>query len=271
MNIHDLHPDKVMFAGDWHGYLGQAVAALDLAQQHDIKVIVQLGDFGFWNDHASNRFLKGLSLQLQARDQVLYFVDGNHEEFPYLYSYPLLEDGTRKVRERIYHLPRGLRFTWQGVQFLAMGGAYSVDRAHRSADQWFPEEEVSFDTIAAAINDGPTDVILMHDSPAGAPNDVTDNPLNQHRAARFFGADHIAAAGAHREILRPLLTLDPVLIMHGHYHDHWVKPYYLPSGQQSTIICLDEGSHGPSRNTITSTLAALQTMKNTYRNEENID
>lgn len=260
-NIHDLEPDEVLFAGDWHGSLYQAFNALDRAQMQDISVIIQLGDFGIYNTEYSMKYLKQLNQSLKKRGQVLYFVDGNHEDFDYLYSLPIQSDGTRRVRSNIYHLPRGFRFTWLDVSFVALGGAHSVDRqVRRPHKSWWPQERVTPEELQATIDGGIGDVLLMHDSPAGAPNLITDNPIRQAQAMQWFPQEELMQANDHREFLRPVLAaVQPVLIVHGHYHDYWVKEFDIGT-TKSTIICLDEGGSGVDVNTIASTLSALQVM-----------
>jgi hypothetical protein len=46
---------------------------------------------------------------------------------------------------RIWHLPRGHRWRWHGRDWLALGGAVSLDRGVRTAGvNWWPEEEITW-------------------------------------------------------------------------------------------------------------------------------
>jgi hypothetical protein len=92
-------------------------------------VILQLGDFGYTLDAA---FMRRVERTLARTGLHLVFVDGNHEAFTYLYRYPIGGNGLRTLTPHIHQLPRGFRWTWAGVRFLALGGAYSVDRPPNS-------------------------------------------------------------------------------------------------------------------------------------------
>jgi hypothetical protein len=60
---------------------------------------------------------------------------------------PTRPDGFVEVTDRILWAPRGHRWTWQGVRFLALGGAFSIDRQYRKLDSgrwgWFKEEVIT--------------------------------------------------------------------------------------------------------------------------------
>ena len=72
------------------------------------------------------------------------FIDGNHENFNELNSYPEDEWNGGKVHmieNNIIHLMRGQVFDIDGTTFFTFGGAYSTDRAWRTEGvSWFQEE-----------------------------------------------------------------------------------------------------------------------------------
>ncbi|MBR4580072.1 MAG: metallophosphoesterase [Lachnospiraceae bacterium] len=72
------------------------------------------------------------------------FIDGNHENFNELNSYPEDEWNGGKVHmieNNIIHLMRGQVFDIDGTTFFTFGGAYSIDRAWRTEGvSWFQEE-----------------------------------------------------------------------------------------------------------------------------------
>lgn len=262
--IHEQDPDVILFAGDWHGNFNQAKTALKHAHQHDIHHVIQLGDFGVFNNTV---FLEHLEREAAWRDITIYFVDGNHEEFPYLYSFPLAEEGTRELTPHVFHLPRGFRFTWGTTRFLAMGGAYSVDRSYRELNRSYWDEELITDQDIAAAGTDQTDVLLAHDSPADAPNPVTDNPFKQQRGRDWFGAEHIANANLHRlQLQRVTDATDPVLIFHGHYHSHQTSPAVRPAtGTYFDTVSLSEGGNALHYWTHILTKEELETIVKTNR------
>jgi hypothetical protein len=209
---------NVVLAGDWHGSTAQAMNVIYHAVREDIKTIIQLGDFGIWAD--DKPYLNKLEKKLAEHDIVLYFIDGNHENFPRLYDKKAQEDGTRKVRDHIIHLPRGFRFTWEGHSVLALGGAASIDKPFRCEGRsWWPEELLTEDDVQAAIAGGKVDILLAHDSPLTAPNSVTDDPNGQAEASRYFGGDMVMMCNEHRRTLQRVTdVVTPRLVFHGHYH-----------------------------------------------------
>lgn len=243
----EITTDKtcISIAGDWHGSLHQAVTVLEHAYQQNCDIILQAGDFGIWK--GDEHFLNSLQEHLIRYDQRLYFVDGNHECFPRLYSYPIDPiTGLRPIRDNIFHLPRGFRFTINQVRFLALGGAYSVDRQWRTLNKtyWREEEVTDYDISQALLaDDRTTDVLLMHDSPHPAPNLITDNPLRQAQGQRAYGYKAIQEARRHRHFLTPVfIAAQPKVLFHGHYHEFWVGQYTHSSGRVTKVVALNEGS-----------------------------
>ncbi len=72
------------------------------------------------------------------------FVDGNHENFPRLYQFPVKDfhgGKAAQINDKIWHLKRGEVFEICGKKIFAMGGATSVDKDQRiTGVSWWPEE-----------------------------------------------------------------------------------------------------------------------------------
>ena len=204
-------PARVAFAGDWHANTRWAEAAITYAAEHGADVIVQLGDFGY-NFRAP--FVNGLEKALSRTGLRLLFVDGNHEDFPRLLGYPVRPNGLRQISSRVWHLPRGFRWEWGGISWLAVGGAHSVDRPWREPGvSWWPQEAVTDDDISQAVGGGPADVLVAHDCPAGVPIPGLAE------SAHLWPAEELAAAEAHRAKLRTVVdAVRPSAIWHGHFH-----------------------------------------------------
>ena len=79
------------------------------------------------------------------------FVDGNHENFDLLNSYPVeLWKGGKihRVRPDVIHLMRGQVFELEGKTFFTFGGATSVDRARRvEGETWWRQESPTFEEL----------------------------------------------------------------------------------------------------------------------------
>lgn len=207
--VRDLR--HVAIAGDWHANTDWAVDTIRDAGGAGAEVIVHLGDFGY---EFRARYLGAVEAALSESGIELWFVDGNHECFPVLERFPLIGDGRRQLTKHVFHLPRGFRWTWSGVRFLAVGGAYSIDRPWRQKDvSWWPGETITEDDVATAVAGGPVDVLVAHDCPAGVPMPWLAE------SAHMWRQDDIAASDKHRALLaRAVEAVEPVWILHGHYH-----------------------------------------------------
>lgn len=131
------------------------------------------GDFGFiWDGSAEEqKVLKKLS----AQKYTICFIDGTHENFELLKSYPL---GTykggmvRKISENIYHLQRGQIYHFENKSIFVMGGGESPDIDWRfEKDTWSSEEtpirqELLDGAKRLQENDFKVDFILTHEPPA---------------------------------------------------------------------------------------------------------
>lgn len=213
-----LAPRRVVVAGDWHGNRYWAVNVIrrvpQLLSGDQPRLILHLGDFGIWPDLEGRRYLAALSTVLAEVGAELWFVDGNHEDFPQLarLAGDTTQDGRVRVQPGIYHLPRGHRWQWHGRSWLACGGGVSIDRALRTEGRdWWPEEEITDDQEAAIIAGGPADVLMSHDCPSGVVHDFPGLPP--------AWAPDLARTQAHRQRLQRIVTaVRPAHLLHGHLH-----------------------------------------------------
>lgn len=176
------------------------------------------GDFGvIWGDDHDDIGLDYLSENTKG---ILLVVDGNHECFPKIYDYPVVEwNGglVHRIRPNILHLMRGCVFTVEGKKLFVMGGATSIDKMWRvEGYSWWPEEiptEEEFqrgrDNLDACS--WKVDYVFSH----AAPNNIHDKIL-----------DHIQVyRKKHDTVTDYLQEIDDRLeYTHwycGHYHDDY--------------------------------------------------
>lgn len=235
---------KVLFLGDSHGNTPFAIKAIAEAHRNGCDFVIQLGDFGVWSGVGGVRFLDGVQEALDLADINLIFTDGNHENFDILYGISVDDDGFRRVRPRIWHAPRGHVWELGGKNFLAMGGAHSIDgpggpmwwkrrygqgrgpldypmrrepgelsyEAGHDLGGWWPEEMITEDEVAEAIenvvNAKPIDIMIGHDCPEGV-----DIP----------GIDGYGLGNLNRKRLRQVFdAARPSLYLGGHYHQRYM-------------------------------------------------
>ncbi|HTQ18900.1 metallophosphoesterase family protein [Mycobacterium sp.] len=204
-------PSRIAIAGDWHADTAYAVAAVEHAAKRNASVLLHLGDFGY---NFTDDYLDSLDDALRRSGIVLGFVDGNHENFDRLLSWPVDADGLRHLRERIVHLPRGFRWQWGQTRCLAVGGAYSIDRFLRKPGlSWWPQESLTASQARDVAAAGHADAMFCHDCPAGitVPGAARD---------RFgFPAVELRRSELYRARLRSVVdAVRPGRLWHGHFH-----------------------------------------------------
>lgn len=203
--------DKVMIAGDWHGNTRYAVHAIREGCS-EAKIVLQLGDFGLWR--SETEFLEKVTEALDEMDAVLYFIDGNHEDFDYLGELMrgVTTDMPLAITDRIRYLYRGFRWEWHGKSWLALGGAASVDRAFRiEGHSWFREEEISLIQAGLISLRGHADVMLTHECPRRVTAYLPLGPP-------YAGWD-LEVSKSHQELLdRIIMHIEPGHLFHGHMH-----------------------------------------------------
>jgi hypothetical protein len=223
-----LNPDPglVLLAGDLHGNTGAGLSLIDRAVDVGAATIAVLGDFGWWPSTSRGRaFVEDLDSGLTETGVRLVWVDGNHESFDLLNTVPVHDNGLRPITDHITHLPRGYRWNWAGKDWLALGGATSLDRERRDEGySWFAQEEITEEEADAVIGAGHADVMLVHDSPADEIPGIAGNPQR-------FPALEVHRAGAHRFRLRSVVArVVPTVVFHGHYHQRFTGQMMLSDG-----------------------------------------
>lgn len=90
--------------------------------------VIILGDFGLvWSNSKEEKYWLDW---MNDKPFTTLFVDGNHENFNMLYTFPVVDfhgGKAHKIRDNIYHLMRGYVFDICDKKFFAFGGASSHD------------------------------------------------------------------------------------------------------------------------------------------------
>jgi predicted phosphodiesterase len=236
----------ILLVGDVHGVFPQLQRAIFHAYTHDIKNIIQLGDFGAFRGPAWERYLDEIQEECDTFGTTLNFLRGNHDDPFLLHSYPDDPDfpGAKILRPNIRFLTDNTQFDHHGLTVTIQGGAYSVDRQWRAVNfDYWEEEVISDEQVQTSLTLPQTDILLCHDSPTGAPNPVTDDPMGQVRGMHMFGEKAINSAVQHRLKLQTITEhLQPAIIAHGHYHKYGMGVYNLSTGKETTVLSLHEGS-----------------------------
>lgn len=111
---------------DWMSRLNTDAFPEQKEMTKDDCVIIT-GDFGIWNDSKQERYELNW---LEDKPFTTLFVDGNHENYDLLNTYPVSEWHGGKVqfiRPHVIHLMRGQIFDIEEKTFFTFGGARSHD------------------------------------------------------------------------------------------------------------------------------------------------
>jgi predicted phosphodiesterase len=171
--------------GDTHGEIdiGKLNTKKFLEQKIMTKsdYLIICGDFGcIWSgDQRDEYWLKWLN----EKPFTTLFVDGNHENFSILNTYPVVDfygGKAHQVKPSVYHLMRGEVFEINGKKIFAMGGASSHDKEHRREGiSWWPEEMPSDAEYNHALetldkHNWCVDMVISHCAPDSMQKQVAD-------------------------------------------------------------------------------------------------
>ncbi len=170
----------IYLTGDTHGGIDvkKLLNKQTVDRIHEGDYLIICGDFGFvWDRKKEARKEKTWLDWFQDRAWTTLFVDGNHECFPRLDEYPLLDWHGGKVnviRDKVLHLKRGYIYDIEGHSFFTLGGASSHDRGPSVGNTkavigkyWWPQELPSEEELVFAdknLNDhhNQVDYIITH-------------------------------------------------------------------------------------------------------------
>ncbi len=213
---------RIGLLGDVHGRIGWFRYAIDKFKREGIDTIVQLGDFGLGDPFMYGKTLKSLNNALVRNGITFYVVPGNHENYDFIDSIPVEADGWQHLKSNILLAPRGHRWEWDGISFVALGGAPSVDRTWRIANElfsktksWFPGEAITPEDVAKVSAGGYADVMIGHDAPGGVVEIQRNIGGNPHG---FKGVDILYAAEGRDLMTQAFRAVAPKFFFHGHYH-----------------------------------------------------
>lgn len=129
----DIHGDPTRFSKD---------AFPEQKEMTKDDYVIILGDFGLIWDEKNFKNEKYWLKWLDEKPFTTLFIDGNHENFNRLYSFPVenFKGGkVHKISNSVYHLMRGQIFNIDGFSFFTFGGARSHDISAGILDRKDPE------------------------------------------------------------------------------------------------------------------------------------
>jgi predicted phosphodiesterase len=237
-----------MLIGDVHRNLNFCERMIHYAAEQSVDLIIQLGDWGFmWPPTIGfdtafggeyvriNDEYQRLAEVLESYGQAMWFIDGNHDDHNRLHTLPQCGRITEDIHSLVY-LHRGSSFVLDGVKFVAMGGAYSVDKDWRNGphkphwdgrnQSWWPNEEITEEELQRGIAWGSFDVLLCHDKPLST-------------QARSFRKSYPECLPNAERIQRLVESGRPKFVFHGHLHERTRQVIDLPGGWMTLVETLD--------------------------------
>lgn len=168
---------KVFVCGDIHGNVdyGKIKKFREVMKEYLTleDYLIVCGDFGlFWTNEKENQYMLN-KVYIDFPCTILW-IDGNHENFNAIYSYPIEEfkgGKVHRISDRILHLQRGEIFELdENFKFFAFGGAKSTDRGYEFGESkyWWKEELPTTEEIDNGIDNlgkhnNKVDYIFTHD------------------------------------------------------------------------------------------------------------
>lgn len=209
---------RILLLGDSHHDPTHINFAYEQAARFDCEVVFVLGDFGWWpNTRYGIDFIKFCGLISRRTGIPLVFLDGNHEHHLSLNRFVEEDgrDGFIKLDSHLMYSPRGHHWEWDGIKFMTLGGAFSIDRSARSLGFSYFEEEVIDDAdVERCMSAGKVDVLLTHDAPT-----EVDLAAEFATVGRKLLKERISGTEANRERLQRVVDrCNPDYIFHGHWH-----------------------------------------------------
>ncbi len=145
----------IYITGDTHGLNGvQRLYSFAMIKPELTKedYVIIAGDFGaVWDE----KTLEGNLKYYTNLPFTVLFVDGNHENFDLLNSYPVetWKGGkVHKIKPDVIHLMRGQVFEIDGKTVFTFGGATSIDREWRTEGKgWWKQEVPAQEELEEAL------------------------------------------------------------------------------------------------------------------------
>jgi predicted phosphodiesterase len=170
--VQEVTNPEVMIIGDTHGNLNEYMKLLKIAKREGVTKIFQAGDCGlFPSFHGYTQWLDAIQAMSAEYGIKNYWIRGNHDdpdEWQHVIDRYSTNNGWGTLRSTIFLAPRVHYFKHNGVRFLGVGGAVSIDKASRLAreskpnTQWWPNEIISVEDVDA-VERRHIDVLITHE------------------------------------------------------------------------------------------------------------
>lgn len=206
---------EVLVVTDWHRATLPVYRVIRKAKELGVKTIIHCGDLGYnFNNIHNNLFEKTLSKELKNSDLQMIWLDGNHDNQPWLNSLKTLDNGFKRTGKsnRLFYAPRGQRWQMAGRNLGALGGAITVNAfKYKEGITVFKDEQDVTDENVEALGYEKLDVLFTHEAPQGT---QLENTL------KLTDKDVINTSLTRDRILKAVHNTKPELVISGHWHEY---------------------------------------------------
>ena len=226
----------IFITGDMHGLMERFQ---DSAFRHIKKgdTLIICGDFGFlWEGTEEEK--KALK-KLEKKKYEILFVDGIHENFDLLESYPEEEYAGGRVHRigtNLRHLMRGELFTIDGKKIFAFGGGESIEKEDRvKAGKWWEREMPTLEEMQHGVDrldevDRRVDYIVTHEPPTRV-RTIIDNTLRNFNMLDAY-LDELSTKVAYEKWFFGSLHLDRKITAKSYAVFNDLVPAEIPQGKR---------------------------------------
>lgn len=196
--------EKLIITGDIHGEWKH----LNNVINHKLpNVLIVCGDFGYWPRHKifDTRGIKN-------KDTQIFWCPGNHEDWEsieknYIRNYHSPIEIAKD--SNIFYCPIGSTIFLNGLRFLFVGGADSVDKDRRLIGyDWFPQEVLNYKDCEYLMNiNHNVDVVISHTCPSSFKIEKSNRPKKYSDPTRVV-------------LQNVLEKFKPILWFFGHFHTY---------------------------------------------------
>ena len=248
-----MNKNKRYFAaiGDVHGQMNKMVSLLqgrESSKNIKLDFVLQVGDF---EPHRDENDLNTMAAPAKYRklgdfhnyyQNILkfpwpvYFIAGNHEPYGFLDQYP---EGA-EICSNCHYIGRANSFSINDIQVSGLSGIYKEDAFIKKRPDISEIEHISNkhyiyftdNEVDKLIDFGKTDILLLHDWPAGI-IDLADAKQfeAQRRSIRYD-----TVGNEYSKIVMELT--DPQIVLCGHMHKKYRNKISLKNGKTIQVICM---------------------------------
>lgn len=219
---------RILISGDTHCDINHLDLIQEAVEENDCDKVFVLGDFGYWPKFSKGRYFIDAIADISVP---VYFLAGNHDDHDTLderFAEPKYnEERFIELSDNLYWAWDGHRWRWGSKVFLSLGGAYSIDRQHRTKFvDWFPQEVITSEALERSLKaDKGVDIMLTHDAPAKSP---VETALKQIQGRGYL---FIEDSYKNRLLLQEVIDYHrPKRLFHGHWHVPYSFTMEMPYG-----------------------------------------